>query len=144
VVVFLSNSLLFVYVRLLGCNAVWTCRQHESTRRYDPDGQHLHRHRNLKSHLTSNSCRHNQTRHEDVVWLRARQSGFDPRQGQRIFLLAPASIPALGPTQPPIQWVSKGVKRGRDVTLTTHPHLVPGLSMSRSYTSSPPLFLHGV
>jgi hypothetical protein len=55
-------------------------------------------------------------------------SRLDPRQGQRIFLLAPASRPALRPTQPPIQWVpgvlSPGVKRGRGVTLTTHPHLV--------------------
>jgi hypothetical protein len=36
---------------------------------------------------------------------------------------------ALGPTQPPIEWVSgvvpPGVKRGRGVMLTTHPHLVP-------------------
>jgi hypothetical protein len=31
--------------------------------------------------------------------------GFDPRQRQRIFLLAPASRPALVPTQPPVQWV---------------------------------------
>jgi hypothetical protein len=37
-----------------------------------------------------------------------------------------------------------GVKRGRGVTLTTHLHLVPRLSMSRSYTSSPPRRLHGV
>jgi hypothetical protein len=48
----------------------------------------------------------------------------------------------VGPTQPPIQWVpgvlSPRVKRGRGVTLTTHPHLVPRLSMSRSYTSLPP------
>jgi hypothetical protein len=67
---------------------------------------------------------------------------FDLRQGQRIFLLAAASRPALGPTQSPIQWVpaviSPGVKRGRGVTLTTHPHLVPRSTMSRSYTSSPP------
>jgi hypothetical protein len=31
-----------------------------------------------------------------------------------------------------------GVKRGRGVMLTTHPHLAPRLSMSRNYTSSPP------
>jgi hypothetical protein len=32
--------------------------------------------------------------------IMAGRSGFDPRQGQRIFILAPASRPALGPTQP--------------------------------------------
>jgi hypothetical protein len=37
-----------------------------------------------------------------------------------------------------------GVKRGRGVTLTTHPRLVPRLRMSRSYTSSPPMCLHGM
>jgi hypothetical protein len=41
------------------------------------------------------------------------------------FPLASVSRPALGPTQPPNQWVpavlSSEVKRGRDVTLTTHP-----------------------
>jgi hypothetical protein len=61
--------------------------------------------------------------------------------GQRIFLLAPASRPALEPTQPPIQWVlgvlSLGVKHGRGVTLTTHPHLVPRSRMSRSYNPPP-------
>jgi hypothetical protein len=31
-----------------------------------------------------------------------------------------------------------GAKRGRGVTLTTHPHLVPWSGMSRSYTSTPP------
>jgi hypothetical protein len=35
------------------------------------------------------------------------------------------------------------VKRGRKVTLTTHPHLVPRSSMSMSYTSSHPCILHG-
>jgi hypothetical protein len=61
--------------------------------------------------------------------LDERRSRFDPRQGQRIFPLASVSRPALRPTQPPVQWVpgvlSPGVKRGRGVTLTTQPHLVP-------------------
>jgi len=52
------------------------------------------------------------------------------------------SRPALGPTQPPVQWLpgvlSPGLMRGRDVTLTTHPHLLPRSWMSRSYTSSLP------
>jgi hypothetical protein len=76
------------------------------------------------------------------------RSRFDPRQGQRIFLPAPASRLALGPTQPPIQWVPgvlyPGVKCGRGVMLTTHPHLVPRLRMSRSYTSPPPMCFHGM
>jgi hypothetical protein len=61
-------------------------------------------------------------------WTTGR-SGFDPWQGQRIFPVASVSRPALGPTHPPVQWVpgvlSPGVKRGRGVMLTTHPHLVP-------------------
>jgi hypothetical protein len=36
-----------------------------------------------------------------------------------------------------------GVKRGRDVTLTTQPHVVPKSIMSRSYISSPPCRVHG-
>jgi hypothetical protein len=62
-------------------------------------------------------------------FVTAGRSGFDPRQGQRIFPLSSVSRPALGPTQPPVQWVpgvhSLGVKRSRGVMLTTHPHLVP-------------------
>jgi hypothetical protein len=49
--------------------------------------------------------------------------------GARISPLTSVSKPALGPTQPPVQWVpgvlSPGLKRGRGVTLTTHPHLLP-------------------
>jgi hypothetical protein len=37
---------------------------------------------------------------------------------------------------------SPGIKRGRGVTLITHPYLVPRLWMSRCYTSYPPLRLH--
>jgi hypothetical protein len=59
-----------------------------------------------------------------------------------VFPLTSASGPALGPTQPPVQWVpgpiSPGVKRGRGVMQTTHPLLVPRLRKSRSYTSCHP------
>jgi hypothetical protein len=73
------------------------------------------------------------------VWLRTGRPGFDPRQRQNIFPLTSVSRPALGPTQPPVQWVpgalSPAVKRGRGVMLTTHPLLVLRLR-KRSYTSS--------
>jgi hypothetical protein len=52
-------------------------------------------------------------------WTTGR-SGLDSRRGQRIFHLSSVSGPALGPTQPPVQWVpgvlSPGVKArpGRD------------------------------
>jgi hypothetical protein len=80
-----------------------------------------------------------------IVWLRAGRlgdRGSIPDRGERIFPLTSVSRPALGPTQPPVQWVprvlSPGVKRCRGVTLTTHPHLVPGSRVSRSYTPLPP------
>jgi hypothetical protein len=41
-------------------------------------------------------------------WLRAGRSGFwafNSRRGLRIFLFTTASRLALGPTQPPIQWI---------------------------------------
>ena len=47
------------------------------------------------------------------------------------------SRPALAPTQPPVTWVpglSRGVKCGRDVLLTTHPLLVPRSWKSRAIT----------
>jgi hypothetical protein len=62
------------------------------------------------------------------VWLRAGRQGDRGSitgRGERIFPLASVSRPALGPIQPPVQWVpgvlSPGRKRGRGVTLTTHP-----------------------
>jgi hypothetical protein len=78
-----------------------------------------------------------------------RAIGFrSPAEAKDFFPLASVSRPALGPTQPPVQWVpgvlSPEVKRGRGVTLTTHPHLVPRSWISRSYISSPPKRLHGV
>jgi hypothetical protein len=77
----------------------------------------------------------------------SQELGFDPRQGQRIFPLISMSRPALGPTQPRVQWVPggpfPGTKRGRYVTLTAHPHLVLRSRMSRNYTS-PPKRHHGV
>jgi hypothetical protein len=66
------------------------------------------------------------------------RSRFDTRQSMRISPLVSVSRPAVGPTQPHVQWVpgvlSPGIKRGRSVTLTTHPHLVPRSRMSRCYT----------
>ena len=57
--------------------------------------------------------------------------GIESRWGE-IFRM---SRPALGPTQPPVQWVpglSRGVKHGRGVLLTTHPLLVPWSCKSRA------------
>jgi hypothetical protein len=78
------------------------------------------------------------------VWLRTGQPGDRgsiPGRGERIFPLTSVSRPALGPTQPHVQWIpgvlSPEVKRGRGMTLTTHPHLVPRSRMSRSCRSSP-------
>jgi hypothetical protein len=58
-----------------------------------------------------------------------------------------ASKTALGPTQPPIEWVpgalSLGVS-GRGVKLITHLYLVQRSKNEWSYTSTPPIRLHGV
>jgi hypothetical protein len=68
--------------------------------------------------------------------------GSIPGRGEMIFPLASVSRPALGPIQLPVQWVpgvlSPSLKLGLDVTVTTHPHLVPRSIMSRSYTPSLP------
>jgi hypothetical protein len=70
------------------------------------------------------------------------QSRFDLRQRKEIFPLTSVSRPALGPTQPPVQWVpgvlSPRVKRGRGVTLTK----LRKSWMCRSYISSPHKHLH--
>ena len=52
------------------------------------------------------------------------------------------SRPALGPTQPPIQWVLAVKRPGRGVDHP--PHLVPRLKEQKSYTSAPLLGLRGL
>jgi hypothetical protein len=110
---------------------------------------HCHNRTALSRRLCSVSVQANVKSHcQYSDWLPAGRPGFDPRQGQRIFPLVSASRPALGPTQPPVKWVSRvlspAVKRGRGVMLTTHPLLVPRLIKSRSYTSCHPKHHHGV
>jgi hypothetical protein len=47
-----------------------------------------------------------------------------PAKARGFFLLTSCVQTGSGVQPPPVQWVP-GVKRGRGVTLTTHPHLVP-------------------
>jgi hypothetical protein len=128
----------------IGNTAVRYCRIIVEVRNVSFQGRHVDTiHSTLQRHSTS-----------DQLFLfvvpvgSSQRSGFDSRQGQRIFPLASVSRPALGPTQPPVQWVpgvlSPGVKRGRGVTLTIYSPLVPRSRMSRSYTSYPPKRFHGV
>jgi hypothetical protein len=73
--------------------------------------------------------------------------GFDSRRGLGIFVFTTASRTALGPTQTPIQCVlgtlSLGIKRpGREADDS-----LPLMLRSKnewSYTSTPPICLHGV
>jgi len=72
--------------------------------------------------------------------------GFDPRRGLGIFLFTTVSRMALEPTHPPIQWVprvlSAEVKRpGREAD-NSHPSNAEVNAWS--YTSTPPIRLHGV
>jgi hypothetical protein len=73
--------------------------------------------------------------------------GFDSRRGLGIFLFTTASRMALGPTQPPVQWVpgtlSLGVKQpGREAYHS--PPSSAEVKHAWSYTSTPPIRFHGV
>jgi hypothetical protein len=73
--------------------------------------------------------------------------GYEFRQGPRIFLFTTVSGMALGPTQPPIQWVPGAISLGVNrlgVKLTTHLHLLPKSKKEWSCISTPPIHLHGV
>jgi hypothetical protein len=72
--------------------------------------------------------------------------GFYSRRGLGIFLFTTASRTALEPTQPPIQWVpvalSLGVKEpGREADYS--PPASAEVKKAWSYTSTPPICLHG-
>jgi hypothetical protein len=72
---------------------------------------------------------------------------FESWHGLGIFLFPTAFRPALRPTQSPIQWVSGalslGVKQpGREADHS--PPSSPAVKNVRSYTSTPPIRLHGV
>jgi hypothetical protein len=59
------------------------------------------------------------------VWYGLDDRTIEVRSSAEAKDFSSVSRPVLGPTQPPVQGVSKvlspGVKRGRGVTLTTHP-----------------------
>jgi hypothetical protein len=73
--------------------------------------------------------------------------GFDFRWRLGIFLFTTVSRPALGPTQPPIQWVLRALSLwvkwpGREAD-----HSSPSNAEVKNawrYTSTPPIRLHGV
>jgi hypothetical protein len=71
---------------------------------------------------------------------RVGDSGSIPGRGKGFFSSFCVQT-SSGQTQPPIQWVprvlSLGVKHAWDVTLTTHPHLVPRSRMKELYFLSP-------
>jgi len=62
--------------------------------------------------------------------------------GDENFFLATASRPALGPTQPPIQWIL-GVKRPESEAGHSPPSSAEVMN-AWSYTSTPPICLHGM
>jgi hypothetical protein len=73
--------------------------------------------------------------------------GFDSQRVLGIFLFTTASRMALGPTQPPIQWVPGDLSLGVKWPRREADHLLPSsaeVKNARSYTSTPSIRLHGV
>jgi hypothetical protein len=83
---------------------------------------------------------------QSVQWLATswttRRSRFDPWQRRKDFSsnMCVQTVSGVHPTSSTMGTGSpfQGLKRGRGLPLTTHPHLVSRSRMSRSYTSSPP------
>jgi len=73
--------------------------------------------------------------------------GFDSRRGLGIFLFTTASRPALGPTQPPIQWVPGSLSLGKQRPGHEADHSPPSYAEIKEcvelYLHSP-VRLHGV
>jgi hypothetical protein len=77
--------------------------------------------------------------------LRAGRPGFNSRKGQGNFLFATASIPALWPTQPPIQWVPRDISPGINRPGREPDHSTQSGADDKnvwSYTFIPPTCLH--
>jgi hypothetical protein len=67
--------------------------------------------------------------------------------GLQIFLFATAPNPALGPTQPPIKWVPRALSPVIRQPKRDADHSPPSSAEVKnawSYTSTPPIRLHGV
>jgi hypothetical protein len=71
---------------------------------------------------------------------------FKSQQGLGIFLLTTASGPALGHTQPPIQWVPAALSLGikRPGSEADHSPSITEVNNAWSCTSTPPIRLQGV
>jgi hypothetical protein len=74
-----------------------------------------------------------------IGWTAEGSSSYSSRA--RIFLLSKFSEPVMGPTQPPVQWVSGALSagvNGRGVKLTIHLQLVPWDNNTWICASTPP------
>jgi hypothetical protein len=79
-------------------------------------------------------------------WM-IRVLGFDSWRGLGIFLFSAASRMALGPTQPPIQWILLALSLMVKWLGHETDHSPPSSAEVKnvwSYTSIPPIHIHGV